>query len=66
MSTLQEQLDRLIQRKGEQDPLVQVLRNQIQAEKSGKTFQELYTSRAQEAEPPKTSQTDISVLPFKG
>jgi hypothetical protein len=44
MSTLQEQLDRLIQRKGEQDPLVQMLRNQIQAEKSGKTFQELYLS----------------------
>ena len=43
MSTLQEQLDRLIKRKGEQDPLVQVLRNQIQAEKSGKNFQELYS-----------------------
>ena len=41
MSTLQEQLDRLIKRKGEQDPLVQALRNQIQAEKSGKSFQEL-------------------------
>jgi len=42
MSTLQEQLDRLIKRKGEQDPLVQVLRNQIAAERSGKGFQELY------------------------
>ena len=66
MSTLQEQLDRLIQRKGEESQLVQMLRNQIQAEKSGKTFQELYTSRAEESEPPKASQPDISVLPFKG
>jgi hypothetical protein len=46
MSTLQEQLDRLIKRKGEQDPLVQMLRNQIEAEKSGKTFQELYLAGA--------------------
>jgi len=43
MSTLQEQLDRLIKRKGEQDPLVQMLRNQITAEQSGKNFQELYS-----------------------
>lgn len=42
MSTLQEQLERLIKRKGEQAPLVQVLRNQIAAERSGKGFQELY------------------------
>ena len=46
MSTLQEQLDRLIKRKGEQDPLVQALRNQIQAEKSGKSLQELYLTGA--------------------
>lgn len=42
MSTLQEQLDRLIKRKGEQDPLVQMLRNQIAAQKSGQGLQELY------------------------
>ena len=42
MSTLQEQLDRLIKRKGEQDPLVQVLRNQIAAQRSGQGAQELY------------------------
>jgi len=42
MSILQEQLVRLIQRKGEEAPLVQMLRNQIAAEKSRKTFQELY------------------------
>ena len=42
MSTLQEQLERLVKRKGEQDPVVQILRNQIAAERSGKGFQELY------------------------
>ena len=51
MSTLQEQLDRLIQRKGEQDPLVQMLRNQITAEKSGKTFQELYLTGSVKKQP---------------
>ena len=51
MSTLQEQLDRLIQRKGEQDPLVQMLRNQIQAEKSGKTSQELYLTGSVKRQP---------------
>ena len=42
MSTLQEQLDRLIKRKGEQDPLVQVLRYQIAAHKGDQGLQELY------------------------
>lgn len=42
MSTLQDQLDRLISRKGEDSPLVQMLRNQIAAEKSEMSFQELY------------------------
>jgi hypothetical protein len=51
MSTLQEQLDRLIQRKGEQDPLVQMLRNQIEAEKSGKTSQELYLTGSVKRQP---------------
>lgn len=41
-STLQEHLDRLIERKGESSPLVQMLRNQIAAQESGKTFQDLY------------------------
>jgi hypothetical protein len=42
MSTLQDQLDRLISRKGEDSPLVQMLRNQIAAEKLDKSLQELY------------------------
>ena len=66
MLTLQELLEMEIKENGEQSPLVQMLRNQITAEKSGKTFQELYTGRAAKAEPPKASQPDISVLPFKG
>jgi hypothetical protein len=66
MLTLQEQFDDLIKRRGDQGPLVQMLRNQITAEKSGKSFYELYTSMAEKAKPPRASQPDISVLPFKG
>jgi len=46
MSSLQEQLEREIQKRGEQSPVAQMLRNQIEAEKSGKTFQELYLTRS--------------------
>ena len=42
MLTLQEQLERELKENGESDPVVQMLRKQIAAEKSGKTFQELY------------------------
>ena len=51
MLTLQEQLDRLIQRKGEGSQLVQMLRNQIQAEKLGKTSQELYLTGSVKKQP---------------
>ena len=51
MSTLQEQLDRLIARKGEQGPLVQMLRNQIKAQESGKSFQELYLTGSVKNQP---------------
>jgi hypothetical protein len=64
MSTLQEQLERLIQRKGEQAPLVQMLRNQITAEKSGKNFYELYTSRGEEPELPKAKTSGVTTLPI--
>ena len=64
MSTLQEQLERLIQRKGEQAPLVQMLRNQIAAEKSGKNFYELYKSRGEEPEPPKAKTSGVTTLPI--
>ena len=42
MLTLQEQLEMEIKENGESDPLVQMLRNQIKAQESGKTSQELY------------------------
>lgn len=44
MSTLQEQLAREIQKRGENSPVAQMLRNQIMAEQSGKNLRELYTS----------------------
>ncbi len=59
MSTLQEHLDRLIQRKGEQDPLVQMLRNQITAEKSGKTFQDLYMTGSVKKQPSLNEQDHV-------
>jgi hypothetical protein len=42
MSTLQEQLEREVQKRGEGSPVAQLLRNQIAANRSGKGFQELY------------------------
>lgn len=44
MSTLQEQLAREIQKRGENSPVAQMLRNQIMAEQSGKNLRELYTT----------------------
>jgi hypothetical protein len=43
MLTLQQQLERELKENGESDPVVQMLRNQIQAEQSGKNFRELYS-----------------------
>ena len=59
MSTLQDQLDRLISRKGEDSPLVQMLRNQIAAEKSGKTFQELYLTGSVKKQPSQSEQDHV-------
>ena len=66
MLTLQEQLEKELKEHGESDPVVQMLRNQITAEKSGKTFQELYTSREDEEAPSNGHKPDISVMPRKG
>jgi hypothetical protein len=66
MSTLQAQLGRLIKRKGEQDPLVQMLRIQIEAQKSGKTSEELYMNGEDERPSSNANQPNISVLPFEG
>jgi hypothetical protein len=42
MLNLEEMLREREQRLSKDHPAVQMLRNQVQAEKSGKTFQELY------------------------
>ena len=44
MATLQEQLDRVIERHGENSKVAQAIRNQILAERSNKSFKDLYTS----------------------
>jgi len=66
MLTLEELLKEKVQRLGRDHPAVQILQNQITAEKSGKTFQELYTSREDEEAPSNGHKPDISVLPRKG
>ena len=45
MLTLQEELEIELKEHGESDPVVQMLRKQIAAEKSDKKFYELNTSR---------------------
>ena len=44
MTTVQEQLDRVITRHGENIKVAQAIHNQILAERSNKSFKELYTS----------------------
>ena len=51
MLTLQEQLEVEIKENGESDPLVQMLRNQIKAQESGKTSQELYLTGSVKKQP---------------
>ena len=46
MLTLEEMLKEEEQRLGKDHPAVQMLRNQIEAERSGKGFQELYLTGA--------------------
>ena len=56
MHTLQEQLERELKENGESDPVVQMLRKQITAEKSGKTFQELYLTGSVKKQPVQSPQ----------
>jgi hypothetical protein len=42
MSTLKEQLQREVEKRGEKSPLAQMIRNQIAAEKSKQSFSNLY------------------------
>jgi hypothetical protein len=64
MLTLQEQLERELKENGESDPVVQMLRKQIAAEKSGKNFYELYTSRGEEPDPTKAKTSGVTTLPI--
>lgn len=50
MSTLKEQLEREVQKRGQNSPVAQLLRNQIAAEQKGKSFQELYLQKPAEQE----------------
>ena len=54
MSSLQEQLDRLIKRSGPNGYMVQQLRNQIMAEKRNQSTQQMYTSGITTNHSPKT------------
>lgn len=51
MLNLEEMLKEREQRLGSNHPALQMLRNQIQAEKSGKTFQELYLTGSVKKQP---------------
>ena len=44
MTILQSTLDRTIARRGEDDPVVQIMKRQIAAAKRGQGFQELYVT----------------------
>jgi hypothetical protein len=50
VSTLEEQLNREIQEHGEGSPVAQILRDQIRAQNSGKSFQSLYLEKNSEVE----------------
>ena len=65
MLTLEEMLKEEIQRLGQDHPAVQMLRNQIAAEKSGKTLQEVYLTGSVKKQPsqapaqPKVNQAGV-------
>ena len=59
MLTLEEMLKEEIQRLGQDHPAVQMLRNQIAAEKSGKTFQELYLTGSVKKQPSHSEQDHV-------
>lgn len=50
MSTLEDQLKREIEENGMNSPVAQILRDQIRAQKSGKSFQSLYLEKSPEVE----------------
>ena len=56
MFTLEEMLAKREKRLGQNHPAVQMLRNQIAADKSGKTFQELYLTGSVKKQPEASQQ----------
>jgi hypothetical protein len=59
MLTLEEMLKEEIQRLGQDHPAVQMLRNQMAAEKSGNTFQELYLTGSVKKQPSHSEQDHV-------
>jgi hypothetical protein len=59
MLTLEELLQEKIQRLGQDHPSVQMLRNQIAAEKSGKTLQEVYLTGSVKKQPSRSEQEHV-------
>jgi hypothetical protein len=53
MSTLQDRLQMEIQKRGEDSPLAQMIRNQIMSEAQGKSFQNLYLTGSVKRPAPK-------------
>jgi hypothetical protein len=46
MSTLQEQLQEEVAEYGQDSPIAQILRDQLKAQQSGQSFQEMYVTGA--------------------
>jgi hypothetical protein len=59
MLTLEEMLKERKQRLGSNHPAVQMLRNQIQAEKSGKTFHDLHLTGSVKKQPGHSEQDHV-------
>ena len=59
MLTLEEMLKEREQRLGSNHPAVQMLRNQIQAKKSDKTFQDLYLTGSVKKQPSQSEQDHV-------
>jgi len=63
MSSLQEQLDWAIKHQGPNSKLVQVIKNQILAERTNKSFRQLYVSRSVIKSPGETLAQDSTGNP---
>ena len=65
MSSLQEQLDRLMKRNGPNGYMVQQLRNQIMAEKRNQSTRQMYTSGITANHSPKADAQFIASQPLE-